>query len=66
MGKVSEIFHYVVMFKGDFLFLCSDYIYVQFIIGWIDFLSAGSASGAKGFSFFVINIDLTEEGMGNA
>ena len=31
--------------------------------GWVNSLMAGVSSGAKGFSFFVINVDLTEDGM---
>lgn len=31
--------------------------------GWCNNLVAGSRTGAKGFAFFNINVDLTEEGM---
>ena len=31
--------------------------------GWVNSLEAGETSGAKGFSFFIINVDLTEEGI---
>ncbi|KAK7485900.1 hypothetical protein BaRGS_00022895, partial [Batillaria attramentaria] len=30
--------------------------------GWVNTLVGGQKSGAKGFSFFMINVDLTEEG----
>ncbi|XP_065058104.1 insulin-degrading enzyme-like [Rhopilema esculentum] len=33
--------------------------------GWINSLSAGSSKGAKGFSFFVVNMELTEDGIGH-
>jgi insulysin len=32
--------------------------------GWALELSAGQSTGGKGFSFFKINIDLTDEGLG--
>jgi len=31
--------------------------------GWVNSLVGGQKSGAKGFSFFVVNVDLTEEGI---
>lgn len=31
--------------------------------GWINSIVAGQKSGAKGFSFFIVNVDLTEEGI---
>jgi len=31
--------------------------------GWVNSLVAGESSGAKGFSFFGINVDLTEDGI---
>lgn len=32
--------------------------------GWCNFLEAGPAGGAKGFMFFCVNVDLTEDGEG--
>ncbi len=32
--------------------------------GWCNILEAGPASGAKGFMFFSVNVDMTEEGEG--
>lgn len=32
--------------------------------GWCNFLEAGPSLGAKGFMFFGISVDLTEEGEG--
>lgn len=31
--------------------------------GWVNSLVGGQKSGAKGFAFFVVNVDLTEEGI---
>lgn len=31
--------------------------------GWVNSLMAGDSSGAKGFGFFGINVDLTEDGI---
>ena len=31
--------------------------------GWVNSLMAGESSGAKGFAFFGINVDLTEDGI---
>ena len=31
--------------------------------GWVNSLVAGESSGAKGFAFFGINVDLTEDGI---
>ncbi|CAH1784511.1 unnamed protein product [Owenia fusiformis] len=31
--------------------------------GWVNTLVGGSQSGAKGFEFFILNVDLTEEGI---
>ncbi|XP_076044547.1 insulin degrading metalloproteinase isoform X2 [Oratosquilla oratoria] len=31
--------------------------------GWVNSLVGGQKTGAKGFSFFVVNVDLTEEGI---
>lgn len=32
--------------------------------GWVNTLVGGQKHGAKGFGFFIINVDLTEEGQG--
>jgi insulysin len=32
--------------------------------GWVNLVVAGQKAGAKGFMFFVVNVDLTEEGIG--
>jgi len=34
--------------------------------GWVNELVAGQHSGAKGFMFFGVNVDLTESGIGNS
>ena len=31
--------------------------------GWVNTLVGGQKSGAKGFGFFVVNVDLTEDGI---
>jgi insulysin len=31
--------------------------------GWVNNLMGGQKSGSKGFGFFVVNVDLTEEGI---
>lgn len=31
--------------------------------GWVNTLVGGYKSGAKGFAFFIVNVDLTEEGI---
>ena len=33
--------------------------------GWVNELVAGGAGGAKGFMFFICNMELTTEGQGN-
>ena len=33
--------------------------------GWVNELSAGPVAGAKGFMFFVCNMELTTDGQGN-
>ena len=33
-------------------------------VGWVNTLVGGEHPGAKGFSFFGVNVDLTEEGIG--
>ena len=32
--------------------------------GWVNNLCGGQKNGAKGFAFFSVNVDLTEEGQG--
>ena len=32
--------------------------------GWVNTLVGGQKSGAKGFMFFIVNVDLSEEGIG--
>ena len=32
--------------------------------GWVNTLVGGQQSGARGFMFFIVNVDLTEEGLG--
>lgn len=32
-------------------------------IGWVNTLVGGQKEGARGFMFFIINVDLTEEGL---
>ncbi len=32
--------------------------------GWVNTLCGGAKEGAKGFMFFIINVDLSEEGLG--
>lgn len=31
--------------------------------GWVNTLVGGQKEGARGFMFFIINVDLTEEGL---
>lgn len=33
------------------------------VAGWVNTLVGGQKEGAKGFMFFIINVDLTEEGL---
>jgi len=35
------------------------------IAGWVNYLNAGQSCGAKGFMFFTVDVDLTEEGIGD-
>lgn len=46
---------------------CYKFVYViQFLfndIGWVNTLVGGQKEGARGFMFFIINVDLTEEGL---
>ena len=35
------------------------------LIGWVNTLVGGQQAGARGFMFFIVNVDLTEEGLGN-
>lgn len=39
------------------------YVLYAFIIGWVSTLVGGQKEGARGFMFFIINVDLTEEGL---
>lgn len=32
-------------------------------LGWVNTLVGGQKEGARGFMFFIINVDLTEEGL---
>ena len=32
--------------------------------GWVNTLCGGAKEGAKGFMFFIINVDLSEKGLG--
>ena len=34
-------------------------------VGWVNHLIAGQKAGAKGFMFFTVNVDLSEDGIGN-
>ena len=36
-----------------------------FVVGWVNELVGGQHPGANGFMFFGVNVDLTEEGIGN-
>ena len=36
-----------------------------FLSGWVNTLMGGQQQGARGFMFFIVNVDLTEEGLGN-
>ena len=33
-------------------------------VGWVNTLVGGEKHGANGFMFFIVNVDLTEEGIG--
>lgn len=35
-----------------------------FLLGWVNKLVSGYKTGAKGFAFFIANLDLTDEGIG--
>ena len=37
---------------------------VRIVSGWINTLVGGQKHGAKGFMFFIVNVDLSEEGIG--
>ena len=37
---------------------------VNVVSGWINTLVGGQKHGAKGFMFFIVNVDLSEEGIG--
>ncbi len=34
------------------------------ISGWVNQLVGGQKAGAKGFMFFIVNVDLSEDGIG--
>ena len=34
------------------------------VSGWVNTLVGGEKHGANGFMFFIVNVDLTEEGIG--
>ena len=38
-------------------------VYVS-VPGWVNTLVGGQKEGAKGFMFFIVNVDLSEEGIG--
>lgn len=46
---------------------CHRFVYVIYFlfdfIGWVNTLVGGQKEGARGFMFFIINVDLTEEGL---
>lgn len=46
---------------------CYRFVYVIYFlfdfIGWVNTLVGGQKEGARGFMFFIINVDLTEEGL---
>lgn len=46
---------------------CFRFVYVIYFlfdfIGWVNTLVGGQKEGARGFMFFIINVDLTEEGL---
>lgn len=48
---------YLISFLKKNLFL------ISFVSGWVNTLVGGQKEGAKGFMFFIINVDLTEEGL---
>ena len=35
-----------------------------YISGWVNQLVGGQKYGARGFMFFIVNVDLTEDGLG--
>jgi len=46
--------------------LCIHFLIVVSVLfaGWVNELVGGQHSGAKGFMFFGVNVDLTENGIG--
>lgn len=60
-----------IMHKSEELPKCSfnnkktkwDFISDPFCSGWVNTLVGGQKEGARGFMFFIINVDLTEEGL---
>lgn len=44
------------------MLLCDDKR-VDSLKGWVNTLVGGQKEGARGFMFFIINVDLTEEGL---
>lgn len=38
-------------------------LFALIVTGWVNTLVGGQKEGARGFMFFIINVDLTEEGL---
>lgn len=45
--------------------ICCDWQACFLLVGWVNTLVGGQHHGAKGFAFFSVDVDLTEEGIGN-
>lgn len=39
---------------------------ISMLAGWVNALVGGEQRGSKGFMFFIVNVDLTEEGIGKS
>jgi hypothetical protein len=39
-------------------------LFCIFYVGWVNTLCGGQSPGSKGFMFFKVDVDLTEEGQG--
>lgn len=63
VSKIHRLFLFGLKNVGFFLPSCADDSRVDSFKGWVNTLVGGQKEGARGFMFFIINVDLTEEGL---
>uniref|UniRef100_A0A8C4J9M3 Insulin-degrading enzyme n=1 Tax=Dromaius novaehollandiae TaxID=8790 RepID=A0A8C4J9M3_DRONO len=66
-GENPEFYSVVLLARTEPEKVLYKFVYVIFflfdVIGWVNTLVGGQKEGARGFMFFIINVDLTEEGL---